>query len=426
MTAPLRPTASGRGPQEAAEHIVRALWEAGHEAYFAGGCVRDRIMARTPKDFDVATAARPEEVQALFPRGQQVGEAFGVMLVRHAGHAIEVATFRTEGVYADGRHPSEVSFSDAEHDARRRDFTINGLFEDPRTGEIIDHVDGRADIRRRVVRAIGDPEARLCEDRLRMLRAVRFAAMLEFSIDSATADAIRRGASDLEGVSRERIGQEVTWMLTDPNRALAAWEMQYLGLDRPALREANILEAPRRVGRLPEQAAFPTALAAWLLDRHKDQSGEEAMQTGAKWASALVLSGADTRALQRCLSTLDVLRSGWSGLGVAAQKRMAASDGFDQAVMLLQSEDTQAFVDVRRRVVDLSASGLAPSPLITGDDLIALGFEPGPTFRRILDAVYDAQLEGSTTTRSEALALAEAVAATDGGSPGAAGKSKGG
>src|SRR5436190_9503965 len=220
---------SGAGAvRQAAVHIVRTLVEAGHVAYFAGGCVRDRLMGHEPADFDVATDARPEEVKKVFPKLLHVGESFGVMLVRISGHEIHVATFRTDGVYSDSRHPDSVTFSDARHDAERRDFTINGLFENPLTGEIIDYVGGQKDLAAKVIRAIGDPHARLREDRLRMLRAVRFAARFGFAIEQETADAIRECASELVGVSRERIGQEVKRMLCDPNRAVAAWEMQYL------------------------------------------------------------------------------------------------------------------------------------------------------------------------------------------------------
>lgn len=393
--------------------VAGALIEAGHTAYFAGGCVRDRLMGHEPKDYDIATDARPEQVKAVFPRAQSVGESFGVMLVRRKGHVIEVATFRTDGVYSDGRHPDAVSFSDAEHDARRRDFTINGLFEHPLTGEIIDHVGGQADIEAKLVRAIGDPARRLREDQLRMLRAIRFAARLHFTIEAATAEAIRAASGELKGVSRERIGQEVKWMLTDANRAVAAWEMQYLDLDGVVLREEHLTVAPKRLGRLGEEAAYPAALAAWLLDRHEPQ-GSDLGATARRWGEALMLSNAELRALTGCLKVRQMLWGPWRQLGVAAQKRLAASEAFDAALVLLRAEDLQAFVDVRRRVAELAESGLAPDPLIAGDDLIEAGFQPGPVFKHVLDGVYDAQLEGSIATREEALALARAILATGG------------
>src|SRR5689334_8290213 len=203
----------------AAEKIVRKLRERGHVAYFAGGCVRDQIMGREPSDFDVATDAPPGEVTKLFRRAKLVGQAFGVVRVGVDRAWIEVATFRREWGYADHRHPDHVQYTDAEHDARRRDFTINGLFYDPIDHRVIDFVEGQADIDRKVLRAIGEPRHRFEEDYLRMLRAVRFAARLGFTLDGPTADAIREFAPKLRGISRERIGQEVQLMLEHPARA---------------------------------------------------------------------------------------------------------------------------------------------------------------------------------------------------------------
>jgi hypothetical protein len=400
----------------AAVDVVRTLVEAGHEAYFAGGCVRDRLMGHEPSDYDVATDARPQVVSKLFPRAQQVGESFGVTLVRHHRHPIQIATFRTEGAYSDGRHPDTVSFSDAEHDAQRRDFTINGLFEDPLADDrIIDFVGGRADLDTRVIRAIGDPQARLREDALRMLRAVRFAARFEFDIEEGTAEAIRAGASDLRAVSRERIGQELKWMLSHPNRAVAAWTLQYLGLDGAVLQEPCVTTAPRRLGRLPLDAAYPTALAAWLLDRTDGATG--LVDHARRWAGALLLSNAERDALYRCLEIHQMLTDPWPTLGVAAQKRLAARSEFEQALMILQAGDAQAFVDVRRQVLALAETEIAPPPLITGDDLVGLGLKPGPLFKQVLDAVYDAQLEGGLRDKPAALELARALAEAHGGGP---------
>lgn len=406
-------TESGDKLREAAVEVLRTLAGAGHTAYFAGGCVRDRLMGREPVDYDVATDARPETVGGLFRRAHHVGESFGVMLVRHRSQLIHVATFRTDGVYSDGRHPDSVSFSDAEHDARRRDFTINGLFEDPLADEIIDYVGGRADLEARIVRAIGDPAARLREDALRSLRAVRFAARFEFAIEEGTADAIRAAAADLRGVSRERIGQELKLMLTHPNRAMAAWEVQYLGLDHAVLGEEPLTAAPARLGRLPDDAPYPAALAAWLLDRHGDRDPDPVARAR-RWSVALLLSNAEQAALAGCLEAYATLRDAWEGLGVARQKRLAASGDFEPALMVLAATDRQAFVDVRRRVIELAESGLAPAPLVTGDDLIKLGLAPGPDFRRVLDAVYDAQLEGGIGAKAEALDLARALSRTSG------------
>lgn len=395
--------------REAAVEVVRRLSGAGYTAYFAGGCVRDRLMGVEPSDYDVASDARPEQVGALFGGAHRVGESFGVMLVSVMGHQIEVATFRSDGFYSDGRRPDTVTFSDASHDARRRDFTINGLFEDPLSGRVIDFVGGQADLEARLIKAIGDPEARLAEDQLRMLRAVRFAARFSFAIDTATAEAIRGGAEDLGRISRERIGQEVRRMLTDRNRAVAAREIQYLGLDAAVLGESHQTAAPTRLGRLMEQVAYPTALAAWMLDRAEQTFLDVAARVRG-WSTALVLSNAQQTALGRCLEVYETLRGPWPQLGVARQKRVAAGAGFEDALSLLAASDRAAFVEVRRRATELAATGLAPSPLIDGGDLIELGMTPGPDFKCVLDAVYDAQLEGSLQDKPAALELARSVA----------------
>ncbi len=398
--------------REAAVHIIRVLAEAGHEAYFAGGCVRDRLMGHEPTDYDVATSAPPEEIRRLFRRAQSVGESFGVVLVRHGGHTIEVATFRTDGAYSDGRRPDRVQFSDARSDALRRDFTINGLFEDPLNDRVIDYVEGRHDLQARIIRAIGDPVERLQEDNLRTLRAVRFAARFGFAIESLTAEAIRRQASELRGVSRERIGWEVKRMLCDPNRGVAAWEMQYLSLDAAVLDEPSTPIAPTRVGRLQESVAYPTALAAWLLDRHeRDGAAGDFSDVARRWASLLMLSNAERTDFLACLRAYSTLRCGWFSLGVARQKRLAATSAFWEGLAVLLTIDRPRFIDIRRHVGELKKTGLAPSPLIDGTDLIASGFTPGPLFKRVLDAVYDAQLEGGVVSAEEALELARLLAA---------------
>ncbi len=389
--------------------IVRALTDAGHIAYFAGGCVRDGLMGHSPDDYDIATDARPEAVGDLFRNAHYVGESFGVTLIRLRGHMIHVATFRTDGVYSDGRRPDSVTYTDAEHDAARRDFTINGLFENPLTGDIIDHVGGQADLDAQVIRAIGSPQARLREDALRMLRAVRFAARFEFTIDEATADTIRSMAGDLRGVSRERIGDELKRMLSCPNRARAATELQSLGLDQTVLDGARRTAAPTRLGGLPEDAPYPTALAAWLLDRG-EPGDDPPLDRALRWSRALLLSNTDQHALCRTLQIHATLSGDWSRLGVAAQKRLAAQPEFEQALTILQTADRDAGAVVRARQDELARTGLVPTPLITGDDLIGLGLEPGPIFRSVLAAVYDAQLEGGLASREAALALAKAIA----------------
>ncbi len=202
----------------AAIRVVKVLQRAGHQALFAGGCVRDQLLGRDAKDFDVATSAHPDEVLSLFPRATAVGRSFGVILVHSEEHSTEVATFRAEADYEDGRRPGSVHFTDAQTDAGRRDFTINALFLDPVTDQLFDFVEGQSDLHHRLIRTVGDPHARFAEDHLRMLRAVRFAAALDFSVHPDTADAIQAHASSIRRISAERIQQELTRLLTESSR----------------------------------------------------------------------------------------------------------------------------------------------------------------------------------------------------------------
>src|SRR5947208_12628307 len=204
--------------EKSARKVAARLREQGHIAYFAGGCVRDMVRGLTPKDYDIATDARPETVQALFPRTYAVGAHFGVIIVLEDGFQFEVATFRSDDAYIDGRHPSAVHFSSPEEDARRRDFTINGMFLDPASDKVIDLVGGEADIGAKLVRAIGEPGQRLAEDRLRMLRAVRFATALDYQIDKRTWDALIASASSINQISAERIREEVVRIFLPPSR----------------------------------------------------------------------------------------------------------------------------------------------------------------------------------------------------------------
>jgi poly(A) polymerase len=438
-----------RDARDAAIRIVRVLRDAGHVAYLAGGCVRDTLLGLQPKDYDVATSARPEQVRLLFRQSRYVGEAFGVVLVRIEGHAIEVATFRTEWGYQDGRRPSHVEFSDAQHDALRRDFTVNGLFEDPLAPtpeqRIIDFVGGRADLQARLIRAIGKPQERFGEDYLRMLRATRFAARLGFAIEPQTAAAIRAMASNLDKISRERIGQEVTWTLAGPRPGLGARLIQELQLDAPVFNEDHLEVPLPTLDRLApgdspaqpagEAVAFPTLLAAWLLDRHffprgpSDRSMTHVAGTTdpaqwcaqaaarfvaddlppivARWRSALVLSNDHESALERTLSIWGE-SLGWAGLTVAKRKRLLAHPLWHQADLLLRAAAHHAAIAAlipawQAEVQALAAEGVNPTPYLSGDDLIALGLNPGPHFRRLLDEVYDAQLEGRVTSRDQAL-----------------------
>ncbi|NBX25891.1 MAG: CCA tRNA nucleotidyltransferase [Planctomycetes bacterium] len=391
--------AEAMSPRDAAAAIAARLEAAGHTAYFAGGCVRDELLGLHPADHDVATQATPDQIREIFPKARGVGEHFGVMLVRHGGRTVEVATFRGEGSYQDGRRPTQVTFADEVTDALRRDFTINGLFMHPASGRVIDHVGGRADLEARLLRAIGDPDARLEEDRLRLLRAVRFAARFDLSIDPATLAAVRRHAPELRGVSRERVGHEIRRMLAHAGRSAAVSLIEAQGLAPATLLEPEAAFEPRRIASLPGSASIACSLASWMLDRALPQSWAQRLE---RWTEALVLSNQERDGVAAALTALDALRHDWPGMGVAQRKRLAASGGFADALAILQAEAPGAAGEIRGDLVPLEASGLAPPPLLDGHELQRLGLQPGPAFRRILDAVYDAQLEGRVRTLDEA------------------------
>lgn len=387
--------------RDAAAAIAMRLREQGHTAYFAGGCVRDRLLGLAPEDYDVATDAGVDRIRQLFPNARGVGEAFGVMLVRKRGHTVEVATFRSDGSYADGRRPTEIRPSDPRQDAERRDFTINGLFEDPATGEIVDFVGGQKDLEHRILRAIGDASARIGEDRLRMLRAIRFAARFGLSIDPGTSEAIRREAGNLRGVSRERVGNELRRMLGHPARVQAVQMLVFHGLDASVFGTAAPVRPLIRLAALPADVSPSTALAALALD------WDESPDVVRRWARELVLSNAETDELSSILEIHASLRERWSGLPQAQRMRLASRPQFLAALSILLSESPTAWEPLHREVLELQRLDLTPVPLVTGEDLIRRGFRPGPAFRRVLEGVYDAQLEGRATSREAAMALAE-------------------
>lgn len=425
-------------PREVATRIVRTLRHAGRTAYFAGGCVRDELLGLLPKDYDVATDATPTQVRALFRSVNEVGAAFGVMLVRVDGVVVEVATFREEGVYTDRRRPDEVRFADARADASRRDFTVNALFLDPlatddaaapgatgpRGGTVIDFVGGREDLARRLIRAVGDPNARLAEDHLRALRAVRLAARLGFTIEPGTRGAIAAHAGDLRGVSRERIGDELRKMLSHPARALAASEIESLGLDACALDEPHLCAPGRALPALVDGADVVTAMAAWAADRIGaadgagqgsigDALGARAAEVTRRWRRALCLSNDESAGLANILAGAAELLDRWAEAGVAQRKRLASAPWFSGAAAVAGAWALPGWSDHLRADVDVLArtpGGLSPDPFITGDDLVAAGMLPGPGFRRILDDVYDAQLEGRVRDAAAALDLARRLA----------------
>ncbi|HZW06412.1 MAG TPA: hypothetical protein VFF65_04755, partial [Phycisphaerales bacterium] len=330
------------------------------------------------------------------------------------------------GDYSDKRRPDSVTFTDDRSDAQRRDFTVNALFLDPTEtgaasarsplgGRVIDYVGGTADLQTRTIRAVGDPAARLNEDHLRALRAVRFASRLGFTIEPSTAAAICAHASRLSGISRERIGEELRRMLTHPRpsaRQRAVNLLEELNLDAPVLNE------PHRAGPNPSSdalavpAPFPAALAAWLVDRHNlylpaDRPPHVGQLVG-HLRSALCLTNSERDALFDTLECVGEVLTGWRGRPPAAQKRWASRPGFTAALDILAPHHPEVVGHARRTLRDLcdDGVGLTPTPLVDGDDLIGLGFRPGPVFKALLDRLYDEQLEGRLKTRSEGLELA--------------------
>lgn len=418
MSGPKRPPI---GPEPAARFVVETLQEAGHQALYAGGCVRDRLLGRTPNDFDVATSAEPKVVRSLFHRTLAVGEQFGIVIVRYKGEQIEVATFRADGDYSDGRRPDEVHYTDDPAlDASRRDFTVNGLFYDPLADQIHDFVGGQEDIERGLIRAIGDPGARFTEDRLRILRAPRFAAVLGFELEPETAAAAKRQAPEIatSGVSAERIRVELRKLLLCPGRAEGWRHLEDLGL-LPIVWPA---------------AAGESASARALSALPQDLSG---LGEGLPWATPLrTATPAAVSASLEALRCSKKEREGaadlvaalaqardYEGLSLAERKRLLR-DPQAPALLALVAADAAAREEgpelAERLRADLAAwralegpAALDARPLISGRDLQQAGLRPGPAFARILRSVADAQLEGRVSDQEQALALARELSESD-------------
>jgi tRNA nucleotidyltransferase/poly(A) polymerase len=398
--------------------VLTRLREAGHVAYFAGGCVRDLLLGLEAKDYDIATDAPPGTVRKLFPNTQAVGAAFGVILVRHRKSTIEVATFRSDGNYADGRRPESVRFTTAEEDAQRRDFTINGLFLDPIENKVIDYVGGQADLAARVIRAIGDPEKRFHEDHLRLLRAVRFAARLNFTIDERTTEAIKREAPNLKRISPERIADELRRMLTAYNRAYAWRCLYYLGLSKEIFRSLDFGGSPLlfMVLDLPINISFSLALATTALGHQFGTKPIVALlerssvtKTVRTVRTLLKISNDESEGMEQILLDAGAALQGWT---LAQRMRFMARPTAREtrqllaAIAVAEKEHQATIAALEESLRPLENVDCAPTPLITGDDLTAAGWPPGPVFKRVLETVYDAQLEGRVKTKDQAMDLA--------------------
>lgn len=398
--------------REFALDVVRRLRAAGFQALWAGGCVRDQLLGLAPKDYDVATNARPEQVRETFGKRRTipVGAAFGVITVLGptSCQPVEVATFRSDGQYRDGRHPDSVEFTDAQHDAQRRDFTINGLFYDPVERQVVDYVGGQADLAARIVRAIGDPEARFGEDRLRMLRAVRFAATYDFSLEAATLAAIQRLGPHIAQVSAERIGAELARMLTHPSRPRGLELLAESDLLAHVLPELaplaaeggtawqDVLERSARLGA----ARLPVGLACALAGSVAPAAARDVVRR-LRWTNK------DAEQTQWLLERLpDLLRA--ETLPWPRLQRMLTHSLGPELVELAAAAwgDDRLGVRHARQALTLPPERLNPPPLVTGDDLVAAGLAPGPRLGQLLDRLRDAQLEGHLHTREDAIQLA--------------------
>lgn len=404
--------------EQLALQIVQKLQRGGHVAYFAGGCVRDRILARVPNDYDVATSAHPEVVAKLFPHSQLVGAAFGVVLVRNWQEQVEVATFRADAAYSDGRHPDAVRYTNAEEDAKRRDFTCNGLFFDPVANALHDFVGGETDIHNRVLRAIGDPYERFSEDHLRMLRAIRFAGKLRFTIEPNTWQAMRARAERIREISRERIGEEVRLILEHPSRmrgfrllALAdlvgwIWPPELLEHVTPALAASHKTRFQSLQGEVPRAVAL-VAFQRDLWTERKLSAGEW-QAAGEQFQRYFMLSNQERDDIAWLATKVDVLREQrpWTRRVV---KRLMADPRWAWLHTLHLAEVRGPDAAFDEFVTALAQEGVAPEPLVSGEDLIALGAAPGPKFKSWLETLYDRQLENELATREAALAAARAL-----------------
>ena len=423
-----------------ARRIVQRLHDAGHAALYAGGCVRDMLRGQTPHDYDIATAARPEQVQALFRRTFDVGAHFGVIVVHEDGHDFEVASFRSDGAYIDGRRPESIVFSTPQMDAERRDFTVNGMFFDPLANQVVDYVGGQRDLVAKIRRAIGEPAARFREDRLRLLRAVRFATVLHFDIEPATWRAVCESAPHIHEVSAERIREELVKTFLSPQRVRGFDLLDESGLLREVLPEIDALkgcEQPPQfhpegdvfvhtrimLGLLPAQVSLPLVLSVLFHDIGKPRTatvdGDGRIRfnghdkLGAEMTEALMLrlrfSRAEIDATVEAVACHMIFKD-VKEMRVAKLKRFMARANFTDELELHRVDCTSshAMLDnydfLRNKREEFAAEPLIPPPLVTGRDLIDLGLTPGPRFKELLEAVQSRQLEATLTTRDDALA----------------------
>lgn len=406
-------------PAADALKITRRLQAEGFTAYFAGGCVRDGLLGRPPKDFDVATDATPDSVREIFGQRRTLafGASFGVIGVQGtAPQPTEVATFRHDGTYSDGRRPDHVRFGTAEEDALRRDYTINGLFYDPVQDQVIDYVGGRADLSQRLIRAIGDPRLRIGEDKLRMLRAVRFAAALGFAIDPATAAAIRAAADEVTVTSGERIGAEMRRMLGSAGAAVAIellTDTRLLKPVWPGLEDSpQALQRAIRLAGAIQPPDFTVCVAA-VLAASAPNPAAAIDQLSQHWRWSTEERKAIEVAVRHRETILTADEQPWSVIQpLLMLPQRDTLLGLAEAWAIAQGGSTTGVQYCRQRLATWPAERLDPPPLLTGKQLIELGYRPGRAFKQVLQRVRDLQLDGQLESAAAAAALAQQMLGT--------------
>ena len=425
-----------------AEGIVRRLTEAGHQAVYAGGCVRDALLHRPYPDVDIATSATPDQVQALFPKASDPqGKAFGVIRLRQGDHVFEIATFRVDGPYLDGRRPSSVTFTTAEEDAKRRDFTVNGMFFDPLKSAVLDFVQGQADLKAKTIRAIGDPAARFTEDRLRLFRAIRFAVQLGFTLEPKTWEALIRLAPESKNLAPERVRDELVKIFTSPDPArgldllhdsglIAVWlpellEMRGCAQSPEHHPEGDVWVHTRLLLTHLKNPSPVLALSALLHDVGKPRTsrtepsgrirffGHEGV--GARMAEEILrrlrFSNDEVGAIVACIANHMAFKDA-PQMRVSTLKRLLARPTFGEELELHRIDCTASHgeLDIHRFLVakqaEFSQEEIRPKPLVTGHDLQELGIVPGPKMGELLHQLMDEQLEGKFSDRAAALARA--------------------
>jgi tRNA nucleotidyltransferase/poly(A) polymerase len=390
--------------RQAAIKVIKRLQRSGFQALLAGGCVRDMLLARRAKDHDVATDAKPKDVTRLFKRTLRIGAKFGVVIVLIEDQQVEVATFRTETGYTDGRHPILVEFSTAAEDASRRDFTINGMFYDPLKKEVIDYVDGQADLKSGIIRTIGKPAERFDEDYLRMLRAVRFSTQLGFEIEPSTWSAVCRNAKKITNISGERIAMELEGILINPNRAAGASMLIESGLAKvifPGFTGEQAKSAISILGELRKKVDFALALACFFAGSETDFA--------VRCCGVLKLSRNRNKHIKFLLANRNTLLN--KQMSLAQLKKLLAQPYFwdlfemQKAIQKAKGDGRKniaALTALRKRINELGDVELQPKPLLSGHDLIQLGAIPGPALGQLAEEMYIAQLEGTLQTASQA------------------------